>query len=161
VARWTGAGWQPVGGGLCCGSVHAFAVHDAGSGSALFAGGDLDGDGDVEGLARWNPLAQAWIPIGAGFTGGRAAGVHALASWDAGGTPFLVVVGDFDAVDGIPSPNLARFGPGGFGPFGSGANGVVRALLAKPALPAGTALFAGGAFSVIDGRPPARFARTN
>lgn len=87
--------------------------------------------------------------------------MRALASWSQGPTPVLVAGGDFDFASGAPARNLARFSAGAWAGFGAGADGVVHALLGQPALPAGLALYAAGAFTVIDGRPSARFARTS
>ncbi len=163
IARWNGTQWSSVGGGLCCGSVHALAVHDDGTGAKLYAGGDfdLDGDGDVDGVARWEPLQNGWIPIGTGLSGGRGTTVRALASWNVGGPARLVVGGDFDAASGVAARNIAFVLGGAWSAIGSGADDTLNALLAKPAFPTGEALFVGGAFTVIDGRHSARFARSN
>lgn len=164
VARWNGAQWTAAGGGLCCGSVYDLAVQDDGLGTRfLFAGGDfdLDGDGDIDGVARWNPLTQSWNAVGTGFTGGARTTVRALTSWNVGSPPTLVVGGEFAFASGVPAANLARFQNGVWSAFGSGADGTVNALLAKPVIPTGEGLFVGGAFSVIDGRHSARFARSN
>ncbi|MBL8863260.1 MAG: hypothetical protein JNK02_14785 [Planctomycetes bacterium] len=163
VARWDGAQWLPAGGGLCCGSVHALAVHDAGAGPTLYAGGDfdLDGDGRADGVARWDPLAQAWIAVTLGLAGGRAPTVRALASWSGTAPASLVAGGDFGAVSGVPAANLARLQAGVWSAFGTGADGAVEALLARPGVPGSAALLVGGAFTVIDGRHSARLARSN
>lgn len=163
IARWNGSQWTSAGGGLCCGSVNALAVHDDGSGARLYAGGDfdLDGDGDVDGVARWEPLQNAWIPVGSGFTGGRGATIRSLASWNVSSPARLVAGGDFDSASGVPARDIAWFAGGAWSAIGSGADDPVQALLPKPAFPAGEALFVGGAFAVIDGRHSARFARSN
>jgi hypothetical protein len=163
IARWDGAQWSGAGGGLCCGIVSDLVVHDDGGGARLYAGGDfdIDGDGSVDGVARWNGQTQSWTTLGTGLRGGSATTVRALASWNLVGGSVLVAGGDFDSVNGVPAHNLARLQTGNWTPIGSGADRPVRALLAKPALPAGEGLFVGGAFSVIDGRTSARFARSN
>jgi len=164
VARWNGSSWSGAGSGLCCGSVNDLALHDDGSGvPSLYAAGnfDLQGDGRVDGVARWNPATQSWSAIGHGFSGGRATAVRSLTSWNAGVAPALVVGGDFATVDGILAGNVAQWRGGQWLPFGSGADDTVRALLSRPALPAGQALFVGGSFNVADGRPSARMARSN
>jgi hypothetical protein len=144
--------------------VYDLALHDDGSGVlSLYAAGDFDlqGDGRIDGVARWNPSTQSWSALGHGFSGGRGTAVRSLASWNAGVAPALVVGGDFATVDGILAANLAQLRGGLWLPFGSGADDTVRALHAQPALPAGEALFVGGSFSVADGRPSARIARSN
>ncbi len=163
VARWNGMQWSPVGGGLCCGIVSALAVHDAGSGPRLYAGGDFDrnGDGRVDGVVRWEPQTQTWVGVGTGFSGGRGTTVYALASWHLVGSTALIVGGDFDFASGISARNLARLENGVWSAFGNGADDTVSALLGKPALPAGEGLFVGGAFTVIDGRTSAHLARSN
>ncbi len=163
VARWDGAQWSSVGGGLCCGIVSDFVVHDDGNGARLYAGGefDLNGDGRVDGVARWNAQTQTWTAIGTGFSGDSTPSVRTLASWNLVGAAVLVVGGEFDFASGVPARNLARFQNGTWSAFGGGADGRVFTLLAKPTLPAGEGLFVGGAFTVIDGRPSARLARSN
>lgn len=84
IARWNGASWSQVGGGLT-GTVRALAVHDDGSGANLFAA--RDGDARVE---RWD--GATWQGIGNAL--GNGAILRALVSYDAGpGQRWLVAGG--------------------------------------------------------------------
>lgn len=84
VARWDGASWSQVGGGLS-GTVRAFAVHDDGSGPSLFAA--RDGGARV---VRWD--GANWAGVGAAL--GADAILRAMVSYDAGpGQRWLVVGG--------------------------------------------------------------------
>ncbi len=89
VAMWDGVSWSPLGAGLGAANssarVSALAVHDDGSGPALYAAGTFPG-----GVARWN--GSQWTVVGAGLVGTPLA----LASYDAGaGQRSLLVGGNF------------------------------------------------------------------
>ncbi|NUP97115.1 MAG: hypothetical protein HUU28_13225 [Planctomycetaceae bacterium] len=88
VAMWDGTSWSALGSGL--GSpmtserVVALAVHDDGSGPALYAGGSFPG-----GIARWN--GSTWSVVGGGLTGT----LLSLASYDDGqGHRYLLAGGN-------------------------------------------------------------------
>ncbi len=83
LARWDGAAWSAVGGGID-GTVRSLAVHDDGAGPALYVGGTLASAGGVpvQGVARWN--GTAWSAVGS--PGGI---VQCLASLDDGSGPVL------------------------------------------------------------------------
>lgn len=163
VARWDGASWTRVGGGLCCGGVLDFAVFDDGGGPRLYAAGDFDvnGNGRSDNVVRWNAAGQTWEIVGGSFAGGTPTRVHALSPAVIAGNPCLVAGGEFTSAAGVPAQNLACWNGSAWNALGSGADGVVLALRSHAVLPGGTALFAGGAFAQIDGRVSARFARTN
>lgn len=79
VARWDGAQWQPVGAGLpTFAAITAFAVHDDGSGPALYAGGTSSGAGAQ--VAKWD--GASWTPVGQDTT--AVTTVSSLASFDDG-----------------------------------------------------------------------------
>src|SRR5690606_37910825 len=72
VARWGGAGWSGLGGGLSgflWGVGLAMLAHDDGSGSALYVGGRFDSAGGVPAanIARWD--GERWETVGAGRPG--------------------------------------------------------------------------------------------
>jgi RHS repeat-associated protein len=81
VARWDGAHWSPLGGGLA-GPVYALAVFDDGSGPALYAG-------SVGAVMRWN--GSAWTQVGDSFNNF----VYAFAAFDDGTGPALFAGGSF------------------------------------------------------------------
>ena len=94
LARWDGASWSDVGGGVtgdADAAVNALTVLDDGSGPALYAGGWFTNAGGVpvSNVAKWN--GTNWSAIGAGFDDT----VRALAVHEANGDPNLVIEGNF------------------------------------------------------------------
>jgi hypothetical protein len=71
IARWNGSTFATLGNGSGALSnvIEALAVFDDGSGSALYAGGELSraNGGPGDGIAKWN--GSAWSPLGAGIRG--------------------------------------------------------------------------------------------
>ncbi len=111
VARWDGASWSPLGGGVNA-VVHTLSTLDDGSGPALYVGGEFTTAGGVaaKGLARWD--GSNWTTLGAGV--GQTVGapvVHALTVLDDGTSPSLCVGGDFE-ISPARDANLARWGNG-------------------------------------------------
>lgn len=99
VVRWTGTGWEPVGGGkgggeggvASTGSVWALRAHDDGTGPTLYAGGfDL---GDIgwqwPGLGVHRLVNDAWSQVGQSIFGQ----VRRLIEWPSPAGPRLVAVG--------------------------------------------------------------------
>ena len=95
VARWDGLAWSPLGAGVSSAftpSVEALAVHDDGSGEALYVGGRFDtaGAAPASYIARWD--GASWSNVGSGFNDR----VYALISADVGfGGPSLFAGGRF------------------------------------------------------------------
>lgn len=88
VAWWDGTSWAPAGAGLSTGAagaprVNTLAVHDDGTGTALYAGGSFDqaGGSPAPFVARWN--GAAWSAL-AGAP--LCCEVGKLLSWDDGST---------------------------------------------------------------------------
>jgi hypothetical protein len=115
IARWDGTSWSGVGSGFDgpsgIGEVLSLAVHDDGSGPALYAGGYLTAAGGVPlaGIARWNGVS--WSSVGGGVSGGYGT-VAALASFDDGGGSALYAGGYFTHAGGVPVKYLARWRAG-------------------------------------------------
>lgn len=107
IARWTGAMWEVVGGGVD-NHVFTMAVHDDGSGPALYVGGTFDSAGGIPAkrIARWN--GAEWSSIG-DISGVLGSPVRAMISFDDGSGPALYVGGDFTHAGGVPSHSLARW----------------------------------------------------
>jgi len=108
LARWSGASWSSLGQQTLNGSVHAFGVHDDGSGPALFAGGQFDAYGTtvLNGIARWTGVE--WEALGDGILGfGNP--VAAIESFDDGSGPALFVAGEFQESFGAPADAIARW----------------------------------------------------
>jgi hypothetical protein len=152
IARWDGASWNSVGGGIDKGTVGeanvlAMAVFDDGSGSALYVGGSfgLAGGVTVQNLARWN--GSEWSSVGPGpglnyvfamaaYNGGPAGnclyvggGQNQLKRWN--GSTWSAVPG---VLTGPPKPTIEAL--------------AVADLGAGPMLfVAGDFVFAGGVFA--------------
>ncbi len=99
LARWDGLGWSGLGAGVDGHLFHqvgALAVHDDGSGPALYAGGSFTeaGGSSANRMARWDGAAWAALGSGIGATDWWE-GVDALAVFDDGSGPALYIGGDF------------------------------------------------------------------
>ena len=108
VAKWDGASWSPLGGGVGEGNSYLFAlaVFDDGSGPALYAGGSFTSVGGVvaKHIARWN--GTSWSELGSGVDGR----VFALAVYDDGGGPALFAGGEFSSALDSGDSYLAKWG---------------------------------------------------
>jgi hypothetical protein len=106
VARWDGAAWSAVGTGEGFdGLVSALAVHDDGTGPALYAGGEfLRVDGrTAQNVARWDGVR--WSPVASGVP----AEVFCLHVFDDGTGPALYAGGDDFTPPGTPNNGVLRW----------------------------------------------------
>ena len=140
-ARWA-SGFDSYGGGL---DVRAIAVHDDGTGPAVYAGGVFE-------IVRFG--AGGPEPLGGGISGT----VEALAVFDDGSGPALYAAGDFDDAGGVPAANIARWDGVAWTPLGSGLDDRARALRVHDD-GSGPALYVGGRFSTAGGVSADRVAR--
>ena len=164
LARWDGSAWAPLGSGLQGGgwaSAQAFAVHDDGSGEALYVAGSFTSAGGVPAanIARWD--GSAWSAVGGGLNGV----VRALAAYDdgLGGGPQLHAGGLFTLADGQPAQRLARWDGWSWSEVGGGVPGVnasVHDLLVHDA-GNGPELHVAGSFSQLGTTAVANVARWN
>jgi hypothetical protein len=157
IARWSGASWSALASGVSgvnFDSVYALAVHDDGSGPALFVGGRFDSAGGIAApnIARWD--GHAWSALGAGTSGL----VKALAVFDDGSGPKLYAGGSFTTAGGSPAAGIARWDGVSWAPLGSGVNTVVDALVVYDD-GSGPALYVGGGFTTAGGSTAQRVAR--
>ncbi len=181
IARWNGASWSALGGGLtgetlinAPGHVYALASFDAdGEGPnapELYAGGAFQHAGSpafVDNLARWNGSSWSQVGGGAGFQSqGNSVMALCVFDEDAGGPapPALFVGGNFTAVQGgtFPALNVARWDGASWSALGSGLNYVVNALAVfddDGDGPNPPALFAAGAFTTAGGVSANRVAK--
>jgi hypothetical protein len=160
VAKWSGASWSSLGGGMGSGvlGVWSLAVFDDGTGEGpcLFAGGDFGSAGGVAAprLAKWN--GASWSAAGTGLVGGGS-GVYALSVWDDGsGTgPALYAGGWFTSVNGVPPGGVAKRTDGTWSALGgSGTDlGVFSLLPVGAGAAGGPALYVGGGFQMAGGLP--------
>ena len=83
VKRWNGSTWSVVGGGIPASDLLRFAIHDDGSGTALYAN-------SISQVMRL--VNGAWVPVGTPFNNV----ITMLFSGDAGSGPRLFVGGSFN-----------------------------------------------------------------
>jgi len=159
IARWNGTTWSALAGPSSIGTdggVHALAVHDDGTGPALYVGGWFltAGGVTVNKVARWDGTSWSALsgPAGTGMTGYAA--VTALTSFDHGGGPALYAGGQFETAGGVATSNIARWDGAAWsaltGPSGNGTNGAVEGLGVFDD-GSGPGLYVGGNFSTAGG----------
>ena len=153
VARWDGAAWSTLAGGLSLVG-RAFEAFDDGSGSRLYIGGDFkEADGlFVRRLGSWD--GAEWRGVGPGLGGpgskGSALGerVRQLEVYDdgTGHGPELYVAGTFDVSGGLPSLPLVKWDGKRTAPLGASTLGIsTRAMQTHDdGSGAGPRLFIGG-----------------
>lgn len=159
LARWDGASRSAVGGSAftltlfgtsTTPSVSALAVHDDGSGPALFATGAFEtvGGTTVNSIAKWD--GASWAPLGLGLSGPNGlGGPRALASF--GGE--LYAAGNFSGANLPPGMiGLGRWNGSQWQPVGLGTGNFssVRALEVFDD-GSGPALYVGGFLALLDG----------
>jgi trimeric autotransporter adhesin len=140
IARWNGTEWVQVGTGLgvvqgvASGTVYKLHVH----GGLLYLGGSFRGPGSTEGIVfvAWN--GSDWVTRAQ-----PAFLVYDLHTYN----------GDLCAAGGGFSSGVARFTNSSWESIGQ-ANNYVRTITSHNSL-----LYAGGAFTTIDGVPASRIAR--
>lgn len=145
IARWDGASWTPLGGGIggtSIGMVEVRAVATLPNGD-IVAGGDftLAGGVPVMHVARWDGIA--WHAMGtltAPSQGGPS--VNALAVMPNGD---LIAGGNFDSIGGTAATHVARWDGSSWSSIGT-LNGIVVGLSVTPT----GALLVGGAFTQIN-----------
>jgi hypothetical protein len=143
IAKWNGTAWSPVGGGMTGGNVFALAVHDEGSGAALYAAGSftMAGGAPANRIARWD--GKSWTTLGAGIGDNE---VFALASFNDGTGPALYAAGWFTLAGFESVALIAKWDGETWSSVGAGFNSDVRCLSVFND-GAGDALYAGGFFS--------------
>jgi HYR domain-containing protein len=153
VARWDGARWWELGGGLEW-HVYAFAVLDAGGGQPpqLFAAGagfaELGGYVARLDGASWTVIGR---PDGAVFT---------LAVFDDGSGPALHAGGEFTSFGGVAAAHVAKWDGTSWSSLGAGTNALVKTLQPLD-IGTGLRLYAGGSFTSAGGASANRIARWN
>ncbi len=148
IARWSGAAWEDVGGGLSgflWGYGQALAAHDDGSGMALYVGGSFDtaGGTPAANIARWD--GTAWSSLGVGLPMPVAA--------------FTEFEGKLIAAGGSPSAgDVWQWDGAAWSRLGGQFNGSVVALAVFDD-GSGPALYAGGRFRSYAGQTIGGLAR--
>jgi len=153
IAKWDGASWSDVGGGVA-GTVTSLTVFDPdGSGtnrSQLIVGGSLFPQPNI---VRWD--GDAWTPVGSG-TNATVSALHVF-DLDAAGAnpPRLIVAGSFTNASGVAVEGIAVWDGQNWSAFpGGGTTGSIGSLTTfdpdgPDAEPAN--LIAGGSFTTIGG----------
>lgn len=163
AAEFDGAAWAPVVPGAGLGypaygepRIRAFALHDDGTGRALFAAGEFRSAGDAaaDHVARFD--GTDWRAVGGGFD----APAWALCVFDDGGGPALYAGGDFTAAEGAPCAHVARWNGTSWSALGAGLDARVERLVVHDD-GSGPALYAAGLFANAGGAPAAHVARWN
>jgi hypothetical protein len=157
IARWDGSSWhalQGVSGQGTNSSVWALAVHDDGTGQALYVAGTFSTAGGVDAgrVARWD--GEAWSAVEAVAGGGVDGYVYALESFDDGSGPALYAGGEIEAADQAAVHNIVRWRAGAWealsGPQGDGVSGRVSVIRARQDAD-GDVLYVGGMFTSAGG----------
>ncbi|MFG0285109.1 MAG: hypothetical protein ACF8R7_11855 [Phycisphaerales bacterium JB039] len=164
LARWDGARWSAVGGGLATSlpgtfaKVWTMAVYDDGRGPALYVGGSFTyADGKLaNNIARWD--GSAWEPVG----GGLSSTVESLCVFDEDGPgpkrPALFVGGQFNWAGGgvVRTKRIARWDGSAWSDVGGWlSDGVIRAMLVWDGGSAGPAsLYVGGKCNALPDLTP-------
>ena len=156
VARWDGASWSPVGGGLppFGGEVRALVVHDDGSGEAMYAAGNFTSVGGVSAMrvAKWN--GQSWSALGIGLPYPTTGYVSALASYHDASGPKLVAAGRFQNAGASDRDCVAQWDGQSWSALGAGVgNGFDSEVRSLAPFDAGDGprLFATGHFETASG----------
>jgi hypothetical protein len=158
IAKWDGASWSAVGGGMN-GNVLALTVFDDGTGGpGLYAAGGFTDAGGMPAnrIAKWD--GSSWTAVGAGTNDS----VSALTIFDdAGGGPALYAGGWFTSAGGMPANRIAKWDGASWSPLGSGMIGgaVYDLTVFDDGSGSGPALYAGGAFFGAGGVPASRVAK--
>ena len=150
IARWDGANWSGVGGGLNGGpsyfhAVQALQVFDDGNGPALYAGGGfLLANGQVVNqIARWD--GTSW----SGVDGGVDHYVQSMTVFDDGNGPVLYVGGYFSNAGNVAAERVARWNGSTWSGVGGGLKGFSGGVHDFAVFDEGNGptLFAAGSFS--------------
>jgi len=155
IARWDGASWHPLLGGLNA-SGGSLAVFDDGAGPALFVGGaftDVNGS-PASSLARWD--GSAWSSPSPGPDGV----VAGMIVHDDGNGPALFLSGDFASAGGVPANHVARWDGTVWSALGSGTDNFFEDFAVyDDGSGSGPQLFVGGSFATAGGVPTGALAR--
>lgn len=157
IARFDGAVWHEVGGGVSGGispSVEALLTVDDGTGPVLYVGGSFTSAGSTpaRNVAKWD--GASWTALGAGLNG--PASVFEL--FDDGSGPALFVGGGFSEAGGQPASAIAKWDGSSWSGLGSGVLYRVTALRSFDD-GTGPALFVAGDFTIAGGAPADGLAR--
>ncbi len=152
IARWDGAAFSALGSGVggptpTAAAVNGLAVHDDGSGSALYALGSLitAGGQPASRIAKWD--GSAWSALGSGLNQAS----QSAATFNDGTGNALYVGGAFSQAGGVPNTaGIARWKNAQWSEVGGGVAGSCNVLIVYDD-GTGSALYAGGTFFAAGG----------
>lgn len=146
LARYDGSGFSGFQAGFSAGSeIYALAVHDDGSGPALYVGGKFQTPSGLKHLARWD--GTSWSTVGGPFGGP----VEDLVVWNDGAQDLLVAGGRFTDIGGVAANRIAVWDGSTWSSLGAGMDNWVEAMAVYDH-GNGAELIAGGRFLAADGQ---------
>ena len=161
IARWDGENWSAIGANLegHNPSVYAMAVHDDGSGPALYLGGNFTAAGGIEAknIVRWD--GETWSALGKGVGEGIYSSVFALGVFDDGSGEAIYAGGNFTTAGGTDTFGIARWDGQSWSSLGSGVDGRAVGSLSVYDDGTGPALYVGGEFDSAGGHAANHIAR--
>jgi hypothetical protein len=159
IAKWDGVSWNPLSEGVN-GSVHCMTMlsEDSTGAPTLIVGGKFISAGGVvaHNIATWD--GSIWSPLGDGMNGP----VLGLTVFDDGSPAgaALYACGEFNTTGGAEVSGIARWDGSTWSPVGTGIGGRFVALTVfDDGMSDGPALYAGGAFNLVDGGRASGLAR--
>jgi hypothetical protein len=163
LARWNGSAWSAVSTAAPGGTFNGggpMTVFDDGAGKRLFVAGVFTPSPGPTGhyaIAKWD--GSTWNVIGDTSSGNP----NALTVFDDGSGPLLYAAGSFSHIGGIAADFIARWNGSTWSPISiSPGSGTGIRCLAVFDDGTGSALYAGGDFSMLGGAPtPAMVAKWN
>ena len=157
IAKWDGTEWSALTGSSGTGvsnTVYSLAVHDDGSGEALYAGGNLTSAGGVtvNQVAKWD--GTEWSPLTGPEETGVDTTVYSLAVYSDGSGEALYAGGHFHTAGGVTVNHVAKWDGTEWsalsGPSGTGTDDYPFELAVYDD-GSGEALYAGGNFTSAGG----------
>ncbi|MCB9879433.1 MAG: hypothetical protein H6835_17705 [Planctomycetes bacterium] len=150
LARFDGASWSAVGGGVTFSSLvaYVYALNELPNGDLVVGGFfNMAGGTAAANIARWD--GGAWSAFGAGANGD----VRAFAQLPGGE---LVAGGSFSQIGGVMAGKVARWNGSAWVAFGSGLSSTVRDLAARAdgslvAANADTFVWDGATWAIVPG----------
>ena len=146
--RYKSGGWSDLGG--TTGSITDFASYNDGTGDALYASGAIfiNGASPSKHIVRYG--GGSWTSAGVASRGIFGASVNVLHVHDDGNGAALYAGGKFDAMNGVPANNIARWDGSSWTPLDVGLGATVLTMESYDD-GTGSQLYVGGTFATSTG----------